>query len=124
MLKNTLLSLLFLVSAIQVNAQGKHAYPEDDPLVKEFLEIGIIDQKVMMPMRDGIRLATDIYRPKTDKPVPIIFSRTPYNFNNWRDGKVNTRAIKKALDAIWENRFRMSLSNLEQLRRLANKTKL
>lgn len=32
--------------------------------------------------------------------------------------------IKKILDAIWENRFRMSLSNLEQLRRLANKTKL
>ena len=42
-------------------------------------EIAIIDQKVMMPMRDGIRLCTDIYRPKTDKPVPIIFSRTPYN---------------------------------------------
>ena len=32
--------------------------------------------------------------------------------------------IKKFLDAIWENRFRMSLSNLELLRRLANKTKL
>jgi hypothetical protein len=32
--------------------------------------------------------------------------------------------IKKVLDAIWENRFRLSLSNLEQLRRLANKTKL
>mgnify|MGYP000082153027 FL=1 len=32
--------------------------------------------------------------------------------------------IKKALDAIWENRFRMSLSNLEKLRKLANKTKL
>jgi hypothetical protein len=32
--------------------------------------------------------------------------------------------IKKLLDAIWENRFRLSLSNLEQLRRLANKTKL
>ena len=32
--------------------------------------------------------------------------------------------IKKILDAIWENRFRISLSNLEQLRRLANKTKL
>ena len=32
--------------------------------------------------------------------------------------------IKKLLDAIWENRFRISLSNLEQLRRLANKTKL
>ena len=33
----------------------------------------------MMPMRDGIRLATDIYRPITDEKVPIIFSRTPYN---------------------------------------------
>ena len=32
--------------------------------------------------------------------------------------------IKKALDTIWENRYRLSLSNLEQLRRLANKTKL
>ena len=32
--------------------------------------------------------------------------------------------IKKLLDAIWKNRFRLSLSNLEQLRRLANKTKL
>jgi hypothetical protein len=32
--------------------------------------------------------------------------------------------IKKLLDALWENRFRLSLSNLEQLRRLANKTKL
>jgi hypothetical protein len=32
--------------------------------------------------------------------------------------------IKRMLDAIWENRFRISLSNLEMLRRLANKTKL
>jgi hypothetical protein len=32
--------------------------------------------------------------------------------------------IKKLLDALWENRFRLSLSNLEKLRKLANKTKL
>jgi hypothetical protein len=32
--------------------------------------------------------------------------------------------IKKLLDALWENRFRLSLSNLELLRRLSNKTKL
>ena len=55
-------------------------------LLAKLQEIAIIDQKVMMPMRDGIRLATDIYRPKTDKPVPIIFSRTPYNFNTYGDG--------------------------------------
>ena len=33
-------------------------------------------------------------------------------------------AIKELLDAIWENRFRLSLSNLELLRKLANKTRL
>jgi hypothetical protein len=32
--------------------------------------------------------------------------------------------IKKVLDKIWENRFRLSLKNLEKLRKLANKTKL
>jgi len=32
--------------------------------------------------------------------------------------------IKKVLDAIWENRFRINLNNLEKLRKLANKIKL
>src|SRR5690242_13203435 len=51
---------------------------------KELESAAIIDRKVMMPMRDGVRLATDIYRPKnaTGK-VPIIWVRTPYNFNFW-----------------------------------------
>lgn len=63
-------------------------------------EIAIVDQKVMMPMRDGVRLATDIYRPKTDKPVPIIFSRTPYNFNSWGDGERRNRTAARAYEAV------------------------
>ncbi|GAB4231288.1 MAG: CocE/NonD family hydrolase [Ekhidna sp.] len=63
-------------------------------------EIAIIDQKVMMPMRDGVRLATDIYRPKTDQKVPIIFSRTPYNFNSWGDGEERTRTYEQAIEAV------------------------
>lgn len=63
-------------------------------------EIAIVDQKVMMPMRDGIRLCTDIYRPKTDKPVPIIFSRTPYNFNSWGDGERRLGTAERALKAV------------------------
>ncbi len=66
----------------------------------ELEKIAIIDQKVMMPMRDGVRLATDIYRPKTDGPVPVIFSRTPYNFNSWRDGEENAGTYRSALDAV------------------------
>ncbi|WP_420379440.1 CocE/NonD family hydrolase [Gilvibacter sp.] len=73
---------------------------QDDDVLKKLEEIAIIDQKVMMPMRDGVRLATDIYRPKTDKPVPIIFSRTPYNFNSWGDGKQRTRTAQRAYEAV------------------------
>ena len=53
-------------------------------LENELQSIAIVERKVMMPMRDGIRLATDIYRPKNaEGPVPIVFSKTPYNFNFW-----------------------------------------
>jgi len=54
----------------------------------------------MMPMRDGIRLASDIYRPKTSEKVPIIFSRTPYNFNSWGDGEQRTRTAERAYEAV------------------------
>ncbi len=50
---------------------------------RELHEIAIVDRKVMMPMRDGVRLATDIYRPKGVDQVGTIFVRTPYNFNFW-----------------------------------------
>ncbi len=66
----------------------------------ELEKIAVIDQKVMMPMRDGVRLCTDIYRPKTENAVPIIFSKTPYNFNSWRDGKESARSYRSALEAV------------------------
>ena len=62
--------------------------------------IAIIEQKVMMPMRDGVRLATDIYRPKTDEPVPTIFVRTPYNFAVYRDRELRAGRLFAPLDAV------------------------
>lgn len=50
----------------------------------ELQSIAVVERKVMMPMRDGVRLATDIYRPKhATGPVPVVFSKTPYNVNHW-----------------------------------------
>jgi len=69
--------------------------------VKEKLdEIAIAETRIMVPMRDGVRLCTDIYRPKTDQKVPIIFSRTPYNFNSWGDGEERMRTRQRALEAV------------------------
>jgi hypothetical protein len=57
-------------------------------------EYGIILSKdVMVPMRDGIRLATDIYRPARDGepvagPFPAILCRTPYDKTDRRYSEI------------------------------------
>ncbi|MBT8184190.1 MAG: CocE/NonD family hydrolase, partial [Eudoraea sp.] len=75
------------------------AFGQEDILAR-IQEIAVIEEKVMMPMRDGVRLATDIYRPKNMTKVPIIFSRTPYNFNSWGDGERQTRTAERAYEAV------------------------
>jgi uncharacterized protein len=51
---------------------------------RELQSLAIVERKVLLPMRDGVRVATDIYRPKNGPgQVPTIWVRTPYNFNFW-----------------------------------------
>jgi predicted acyl esterase len=78
---------------------------------KELESAASIERKVMVPMRDGVRLATDIYRPKnaTGK-VPVIWVRTPYNFNFWdvrnglpADMKAALTAVKRGYAYVVEN---------------------
>jgi putative CocE/NonD family hydrolase len=68
---------------------------------KELESVAIIDRKLMIPMRDGKRMAADVYRPKdTSQKYPIIFVRTPYNFNFW-DVKLGApRDMSAELDAV------------------------
>jgi uncharacterized protein len=39
----------------------------------------IIDKDIMVPMRDGVHLATDVYRHDTSEPSPVLLQRLPYN---------------------------------------------
>ena len=51
-----------------------------------------IERQVMVPMRDGVRLATDLYRPKDiTGPLPTILMRTPYNKGANPNGDVSAR---------------------------------
>lgn len=73
--------LLTIIIANTSSAQDYSKYSED-ALKKVLKEIATVETKVLMPMRDGIGLSTDIYRPKNiDGPLPTIFVRTPYNMN-------------------------------------------
>ncbi len=104
------LTLLALSAAAPLLAQrGGNMTPEQqearrarrEAVEKELESVAIVDRKVMVPMRDGKRMAADIYRPKdTSKRYPIIFSRTPYNFNFW-DVRLGTyRDMSQELDAV------------------------
>src|SRR5690606_26788589 len=38
-----------------------------------------VERDIAMPMRDGVILRGDLWRPEGDKPLPTILMRTPYN---------------------------------------------
>jgi len=47
-------------------------------------EVVLFQENLMVPMRDGVKLATDIYRPAKggkviEEKLPFILARTPYN---------------------------------------------
>ena len=73
-----------LVPAQQAGTMTAEQMEHRRELEGELQSLAVVDRKVMMPMRDGVRLATDIYSPKnvTGK-VPTIVVKTPYNFNYW-----------------------------------------
>jgi len=47
-------------------------------LTGEAQEASIFEGDVMIPMRDGARLAANIFRPKADGRFPVVLMRTPY----------------------------------------------
>src|SRR5580658_9412068 len=68
---------------------------------KELESAAIIDRKVMIPMRDGKRMQADIYRPKDEsKKYPIIFVRTPYDFNYWDVSLGAPRDMSQVLEGV------------------------
>src|SRR5579863_2623391 len=43
--------------------------------------------EVMIPVRDGVKLHTEIYAPKNSRePLPILFDRTPYGISGGENG--------------------------------------
>ena len=99
---------IVLTLTVKVGAQGRGALSKEmlakrSTTEQELESVAIIERKVMVPMRDGKRMATDIYRPKdTSKKYPIVFVRTPYNFNYWdvrngapRDMATELTAVKR-----------------------------
>ena len=97
------LATISIAAAQQRETPDPALVEKRNTLEKELEQVAIIERKVMVLMRDGKRMATDIYRPKdTSKKYPIVFVRTPYNFNFWdvrlgapRDMSTELEAVKR-----------------------------
>src|SRR3990167_3930434 len=63
-----------------------------------------IEKNVLIPMRDGVSLCANIFRPLGDKPTPVIMSAHPYGKDSF--------CIKGA----WRNRFRFSYRISHQIK--------
>src|SRR5687768_17683065 len=88
-----------------VYSQRREVRPEDlerrRAIEAELQSIAIVERKLMIPMRDGTRIVTDVYRPKdTSKKYPTIFVRTPYNFNFWDVRNGAPRDLSSELEAV------------------------
>ena len=82
------ITLVCLASCTRAQSQARTGdaatIARRNAIEQELESVAIIERKVMVPMRDGKRMQADIYRPKDEsKKYPVIFSRTPYNFNYW-----------------------------------------
>src|SRR5690606_38678910 len=89
MMKNPFAAIVLmaaLVVASAASAQDLARY-SDEGLRKELSAIAGSEKAVLVPMRDGIGLSTNIWRPKgaTGKQ-PTVLWKTPYNEHNVRGG--------------------------------------
>ncbi len=98
-------AVLLITGNESVHSQRREVSAEDlaqrRAIEAELQSIAIVERKLMIPMRDGTRIASDVYRPKdTSKKYPVIFVRTPYNFNYWDVRNGVPRDLTNELTAV------------------------
>ena len=85
-MRSLLLSLALVLVSIATPGQAQ----KTEISYADLERIADADTMVMVPMRDGVRLATDVFRPKeAEGPLPLIFIKTPYDFNTVKGATLN-----------------------------------
>jgi uncharacterized protein len=59
----------------------------------------MIEKNVMVPMTDGVRLATDVFRQQDGPPSPALLVRTPYGKDQMTIGGSDSFDILRAVQA-------------------------
>jgi len=74
-------TLIPLPACAQTTSALHYSWPESKYQVR-------LEESIKIPMRDGIKLSTDLYFPvEAGSKQPVILIRTPYNKAPYRDSK-------------------------------------
>jgi putative CocE/NonD family hydrolase len=91
-----LFAALFLTVLSSPSWAQDYSQYSDAAIEAELAAKADVQMLAMAPMRDGVRLATNVYRPKNATgPLPTILVKTPYNELSYKVG-----SSRAALDAI------------------------
>lgn len=108
-MKRTILSLVVITlaaaDASTVAAAQDYAKYSPEALEKEIAQ-NVSSRAVMVPMRDGIALSTDIYTPKNATgQLPTILWKTPYNEHKLRGSTLRyvLESVKRGYTFIVQN---------------------
>ena len=85
--------ILLLMLICSGSIYGQTQQPPPDP------PAGFDKIEQMIPMRDGVKLHTIIYAPKSHKePLPILLNRTPYGIDNIYRGFAAPSSLQELID--------------------------
>ena len=103
--RSTAASAALLLAAMSAPSSAQIHRVSDEVRRADIARAAKIERHVMVPMRDGVRLATEVYTPRDhdpSQPLPTIFWRTPYNFSPLIGSNPNrpNAMLKYVLDAI------------------------
>jgi len=87
---------LLAFPAVDALAAPDYSKYTPEALAQEMARLAIARQGVMVAMRDGVALSTDVYTPKgATGPLPTILWKTPYN-----EHKLSSYALRYALESV------------------------
>ena len=61
----------------------------------------IAERDIMVPMRDGVRIAVDVYRPDTDAPLPVLYACALHNKDLQGPNLSDVLPAQPAYSALW-----------------------
>lgn len=84
-------ALFLALSAVASYAQGTNPLTQQQRELADYIKSHYTKHEVMIPMRDGVKLFTQIYEPKdTKQKYPMMFDRTCYSVAPYGPDKFRT----------------------------------